>query len=56
MPKFRFVGDCPRLYPQRSLEVAPGDVVELDVNPDEARFEPVTDEAAPVADDTEVPA
>ena len=41
MPQFTYVGDAPRLYPSLSLEVEPGQVVELDANPDLARFVPV---------------
>jgi hypothetical protein len=37
--KLRYVGDDNRAYPALSLEVNYGDVVELEENPDELRFE-----------------
>lgn len=41
MPQFKYVGEGPRVYPSLSLEVEPGDLVDLKKNPDAARFEPV---------------
>ncbi len=38
MTEFRYVGDEPRIFPHVSLEVAPGDVVALDSNPDPRWF------------------
>lgn len=42
MAKWKYVGDYERdyLYP-RAFTVKPGDVVEAEDNPDEARFKPV---------------
>lgn len=34
MPKFKYVGDSPRVFPDLSLEVEPGDVLEFEENPD----------------------
>lgn len=48
MPRFSFVGDSPRVFPEIMLEVAPGDVVDLDENPDPHFFEAVEADA-PVA-------
>ena len=39
MPQFRYVGDDERVFPHVSLTVAPGDVVELDSNPDPRWFD-----------------
>lgn len=33
MAKYRYDGDGPRVYPDLSLEVNPGDVVDLDGDP-----------------------
>lgn len=33
MAKFKYGGDEPRVYPELSLEVQPGDIVELDGDP-----------------------
>jgi hypothetical protein len=40
--KLRYDGEEPRVYPDLSLEVNPGDIVELDEPPD-ARFTQVSD-------------
>ena len=39
MSKFRFVGDHTRTFPDSTVTVDPGDVVECDGNPDERWFE-----------------
>lgn len=46
MSSFKYVGDSPRVFPTAMLEVAPGDVVDLDENPDPHFFEPVADAPA----------
>lgn len=38
--RFRYLGDDARTFPHVSLEVEPGDTVELDENPDPRWFEP----------------
>jgi hypothetical protein len=35
VPKFTYAGDEPRYYPALGLDVAPGDVVDLDEAPDD---------------------
>lgn len=39
MPKYRFLGDETRIFPDSTVTVDPGDVVECDGNPDERWFE-----------------
>lgn len=38
MAQFTYTGDDVRVFPDLSLEVAPGDTVEADENPDPAKF------------------
>lgn len=41
MPTFRCIADDTRVYPVVG-EVAPGDEIEADTNPDPSRFEPAS--------------
>lgn len=49
MSSFTYTDPEPRVYPSLAREVAKGDVVEADTNPDEARFEPVKSKAVKAA-------
>jgi hypothetical protein len=42
MPKFLYVGDDERDFPDACLTVAPGDVVDRDTNPHPRYFVPAT--------------
>lgn len=50
MPHFKYVGDDARVYPDLSLEVTPGEVVELDEAPADGRWKPHSDKKADKAD------
>ena len=39
MGHYKYLGDGPRTFPDHGLEVEPGDVVDLDGNPDPLFFE-----------------
>lgn len=45
MPSYRYTPEFPCIYPNRALEVNPGDVVEWDEAPADGRWEPVDGEA-----------
>jgi hypothetical protein len=49
MAQFTYTGDSPRTFPDHGLEVEPGDVVDLDENPDPHYFEASTPKAAKAA-------
>ena len=42
MPLYLFIGTEPRVWPDRSLEVEPGDKIEADSNPDPLWFDEET--------------
>ena len=61
MPKFEYIGDDERVFPESTLTVKPGDVVEVDTNPHARYFVEVDAPAksAPVAKSapiTDIPA
>ena len=55
MPSFTYVGDDERTFPHVSLAVSPGDVVELDENPDARFFTDGGTPTPPAADPTPEP-
>lgn len=47
MPEYKHTGTDHRTFPDLGLEVDPGEVVELDSNPDPAFFAEIEDKPAP---------
>jgi hypothetical protein len=47
MPKFRYLDEHKRYYPQHGLTALPGCEHELDDAPDDGRWEPVTSSITP---------
>jgi hypothetical protein len=47
MPDFTYTGAEARYYPSLSLDVKPGDVVTLDTDPGDGRFQPKGSAPAP---------
>ena len=56
MPKFEYIGDDERVFPESTLTVEPGDVVEVDTNPSARYFVEVDAPVAKSAPITDIPA